>query len=257
VPANEWNCDFVCFTDDPDFSTNGWKKILVLAEGQNTAVLNRHYKMLPHRYFSEYQYSLYLDGNIDIVGDPSSLVCKYLVNSKIAMPPHPKRNCSYEEAAHCIKCGLSLSDETERQMAQYASEGFPRQTGLTENGVMLRTHNEPEIIRLMESWWNEYVTKVKRDQISLPYLAWKLGINISRLNEGPRVSNKYFHIGLHDSDNRTSWLSLIARYAHGNQDRRWLYALITKFVSMAIRVRSFLKSRKRSTRSTDAQKNKQ
>ena len=242
VPLDDWGCDFVCFTDNPKFSAKGWLVILVPLKGQSPATLNRHYKMLPHRYFGEYDFSFYLDGNIDLVGDPRPLILEYLAKNSIANPSHPKRNCSYEEATHCIKSGLSSEELTKKQMEKYLRDGFPYQAGLTENGIMLRRHNNAVIIEVMEDWWTEYFSNVKRDQISLHYFAWKHGVQIEYIKEGPRVSNKYFHIGLHKSDSSSSLIRRFARYSHGNQDRRWYYKFIGKLLGLIIRFRSFIKS---------------
>lgn len=73
--SNYPGCDFVCFTDDATLSVDGWRIIHVAASdtGLTTAALNRIYKMLPHRFLADYNQSLYVDGNIRVVADPSFL----------------------------------------------------------------------------------------------------------------------------------------------------------------------------------------
>jgi hypothetical protein len=242
VKSDDWGCDYVCFTDNPKFSAKGWSVILVPLNDQTPSTLNRHYKMLPHRYFNGYDYSLYLDGNIDLVSNPRPLIQEYLAKKSIASPIHPKRSCSYEEAIHCVRSGLSSEQLIKKQMDKYLRDGFPYQAGLTENGVMLRRHNDIGTIELMEDWWREYCAKVKRDQISLHYLAWKHQIEIAFMQEGPRVSKKYFHIGLHKSDSKLSLIRRFARYSHGNQYRSWYYRSITILFGLAYSLRSILRS---------------
>jgi hypothetical protein len=60
-----------------------------------------------------------------------------------------------------------------RQLEQYRSEGFPVNYGLTENNVLIRRHNDPTIIKLMEDWWRELLAQSRRDQLSFPYVAWR------------------------------------------------------------------------------------
>lgn len=236
-PPNDWECDFLCFTDNEKFVGKGWRIVYVPRIETLPGYLNRYYKMLPHRHFEGYDFSLYLDGNIDLIANPIPLIDNYLNKSSIAIPNHPKRNCSYEEAEHCIYSGLTSAKETREQMQEYKLDGFPINKGLTENGIILRRHNDLEIIELMELWWREYQTKVKRDQISLHYLAWKKGIKIEFIKEGPRVTNKYFHIGLHNNINGASPIRRFISYSHGNQDRSWQFKLITNFVNYLIEIR--------------------
>ena len=49
---------------------------------------SRHAKMLPHLYFPDYEYSLYIDGHLQIVRDPILFAEKYLKNSTIAQYVH-------------------------------------------------------------------------------------------------------------------------------------------------------------------------
>ena len=54
------NCDFICFTDS-DIQSNGWNiiRVPVLYEDPNRNA--KRYKILPHRYLSEYDISIYMD----------------------------------------------------------------------------------------------------------------------------------------------------------------------------------------------------
>ena len=62
---------------------------------------------MPHRFLSNYEYSIYIDGNILVRGDVNELQSKFLVDANIAMMNHNKtvpdiRNCVYEEAKAII-----------------------------------------------------------------------------------------------------------------------------------------------------------
>lgn len=201
--------------------------------------------MLPHHYLGQYFYSLYVDGNIRIVRNPRDLVDKYLTRYCIAIPPHPDRSCVYDEVRACIEMGVLRASDVEAQIEEYAENGFPVNAGLWENNVILRKHNEPSVVRLMEDWWREYKEKSKRDQISLPYLRWKHGIEIGEIAEGPRVSSKYFSIGLHASDLDAGWIRKVSRYALANRHRRLMYRAMAQFVSLGISFRKRMLQRVR------------
>lgn len=234
-------CDFVCFTDDPTLNSAVWKVIYVPAEKIGSASLNRRYKILPHRYLSQYRYSLYVDGNIRVVGNPRKLVNKYLVRHCIAIPPHQDRNCVYEEAKACIARGVVHAPDVEAQIAEYAEDGFPKNMGLWENGILLREHHNSAIIQLMEDLWDAYTKKSKRDQIALSYLRWKNGVQIVDIAEGPRVSSKYFRIGLHAADLDAGWVRKVSRYAVANRRRRLIYGAMAQLVDLGVSLRAILR----------------
>lgn len=202
-------CDFICFTDNPASVAQGWQLRLVTEGEEAPALLNRKIKMLAHRYLGEYAQSLYIDGHVSVRRCPAVLFDKYLSRTAIAIPVHLDRHCAYEEAAYCVADGIVPAEVVTRQMQDYAAQGFPRGAGLTENGVILRRHLDPAIIELMEAWWLEYLHKARRDQLSLPFLAWRQQLTITPLLEGPRQSSAYLTLHPHRK-HATSMLRRIA-----------------------------------------------
>lgn len=240
-PVNpEWECTFICFTDSHELLSDGWIIVVVDTNGESPAQANRRYKMLPHKYFPDFDYSLYVDGNIRIVADPTPLFEKYMGDGLIAIPKHQDRNCAYVEAVVCIESGRVDKEITERQMLRYAKDGFPEKFGVTENGLMLRRHHDKNVIILMESWWNEYCGGARRDQLSLPYLIWRNNINIFEISEGPRISSKYFKLNLHTIDLSKSYLGRLARDANGKAHLNWYYLIISTIVSLLVSIRDKL-----------------
>jgi hypothetical protein len=178
-PANvDPGIDYVCFTDQPRWfalSNNTIWKGRPFPDGDLDATrMNRQVKLLPHKFFPEYEYSVYVDGSINIVGDIRALLEKYDHPSMLSFN-HPRRSCIYEEGKVCIEMGKEDPRVIARQLDRYRSEGFPEDFGLTENAVLIRRHNDPAIIKLMEDWWHELLTESRRDQLSFPYVAWRNG----------------------------------------------------------------------------------
>ncbi len=242
VPAvnSEWDCDFVCFTDNPKLVSYGWQVANVQLNGEPTAQANRRYKMLPHKYFSNYERSLYVDGNIRIVADPSPLFYKYLENGIIAIPKHQDRRCAYMEARSCIEQGLVSKEIAEQQMARYAVDGLPKNFGITENNIIFRRHHDENVTAIMDSWWEEYCNGGRRDQLSLPYLIWKHKIDVLEVIEGPRISTKHFEINLHAMDKSKPFIKRLARRANGKKHLNVYYLIISKIVSLVVAIRDKL-----------------
>lgn len=191
------SCDFVCFTNQPNIFSKVWEIRLVKDDGLPPNLLNRRYKMLPHIYLKEYDSSLYIDANIGIKNNPAELFDRLSKESPIFIPNHSSRCCLYEELDACERSGKISSDLKYKINEKYLIEGMPRNSGLTENGIILRMHHNQKVIFLMNEWWDSVLKICPRDQITLPYLSWKTGIEISSLKEGVRHPNSYFYFRPH------------------------------------------------------------
>ncbi|MEP1087382.1 MAG: glycosyltransferase domain-containing protein [Reichenbachiella sp.] len=199
-PKGEFDfVDFVCFTDQKCIVSNVWDIRLVSKDELSSIELNRMYKFLPHLFLKEYEISLYIDSNILIKKEASELF-QQLIDSeyKFALPKHFARNCIYQEAKIIIQSKKGNVDIVNSQMRGYRDEGFPEEFGLTENGLLFRRHNDPQVIECMELWWNEFFHKSKRDQLSLMYVLWKSNLDyitgLFSLRRSP-----YFSIEVHKS----------------------------------------------------------
>ena len=70
-----------------------------------------------------------------------------------------------------------------------------------KSGIIVRDHNNPTCIDLMEQWWNQIKTKSKRDQVSFNYLIWKNNLKYSFIQWNELVNN-YFKLGYKHSKTR-------------------------------------------------------
>lgn len=186
------DCDYVCLTDNAGLTSKRWKIVAVPEDGTPAGLKDRKVKILAHRYFPEYENSLYIDGNITLAGDASHLVNKYLDKGVMALSRHRDRDCIYEEAAICLQRRKGDAPAIARQIAKYRAAGYPDKNGLYANNVLLRKHNSPEVIRVMEDWWSEVQKESNRDQISFPFIARKNNFTPEILEEGPYGGQGYF-----------------------------------------------------------------
>jgi hypothetical protein len=103
---------------------------------------------------------------------------------------HPKRTCIYSEASAVISLRKDTSENIRPQLDRYKAEGFPANYGLLQSNILIRKHNEPDCIRLMEAWSEEVMNGSHRDQLSFNYCCWK--------NEDIRV--EYLDKKIYDSE---------------------------------------------------------
>ena len=181
------SCDYFVFTDNEIASNSIWKKKDIKKMKfpcNNANEINRYVKLHPHELFPEYEYSMYVDGNICIVSDVVPMINQMNEEEFLALHKHDRRTCAYKEAAafYHIPRLKKFAKQAKVQMEEYRRQGFPEEFGLFENPIIIRHHNDKECIRLMELWWKQLVMFSMRDQISLPYAIWKLDIPSSRIH---------------------------------------------------------------------------
>lgn len=197
------NCDYICLTDDPNLKSDFWNIICHAPENLDPTRKNRKTKILPHLYLPDYKYSVYMDGNIEMTGDFKYLVDTYLIDKdyKITGFNHPERDCIYQEARACIKLEKDTTENIQPQMKRYYQEGMPAHYGLFDNQILLRQHQDPQVIKLMEAWWEEVKHHSKRDQVSLFYIFWKHQFPAKPVEEGVRGNNNFFIETAHKHQN--------------------------------------------------------
>ncbi len=175
--------DFVCFSDRDHQSTH-WEVRRVSAPFPDDLTRsNRYFKIMVHEVLPEYEYSIYIDGNVFVTSDITKLIDTYLATTNFAaldcalystlpsdsvaqqvdrllQPGQDKRN---NESYENIKA----------QWAAYQAEGFPDNTGCIMGMLLVRRHLESDVQAAMTAWWREVTTRSKRDLMSFNYVAWK------------------------------------------------------------------------------------
>ena len=171
--------DYICFTDNPNQISKVWKFREIPEELQKYSKVKqqRLIKICPHKYLSEYDESLWLDGSIDILADMNKFISNYcnIQNKSVYIRRHPTRRCIYVEANTCIAMKKDTSININPQIKKYKEENFPVNFGLVETGYIYRKHHDPYCIKLMNLWANELINGSHRDQLSFNYALWKIG----------------------------------------------------------------------------------
>lgn len=193
-------CDFVCFSDT-EFTSPTWKVVKTEMIGNDPVRNARRHKVLAHKLFPEYTYSVWVDGNIIVRGDVNELIAEKLQHMNMAIYDHAyttgdARDCVYDEAKALLKFskGSKYKDDPElikAQIAKYKAEGYPKHNGLISSMELIRRHNEPDVVATMEDWWREIDAHSRRDQLSFNYVAWKHQLPLEVIHEDSRY-NKYF-----------------------------------------------------------------
>lgn len=170
------NAEFIMFSDVITPSDT-WKVLSCYDKFKDPRRNSRIHKILPHTYCNT-EYSIWIDGNIKLLVTPEELIEKYLKDHDIAVFKHPVRNCIYDEAMECAKRGLDDPENIIEQAKFYEDNGYAKNKGLCECGVIIRRHTK-KVQQLNEAWWAEYSRFSRRDQISFMYAVDKVGIRVN------------------------------------------------------------------------------
>jgi hypothetical protein len=190
--------EFLAFTDIRK-SRSGWQFREPCSRYEDPNRNAKIHKVLAHRYLSDFDYSLWIDATIRLLQPVEELIERYLADSDIAVFAHHARNCTYVEAESCIKKKLDNPVVIRDQMERYRALGFPEELGLYAGTVILRRHT-PQTEHFNEMWWSEISQYSRRDQLSLRFVLWKLGITPATfpgtVYSSPSIVRWHMHRGL-------------------------------------------------------------
>lgn len=185
--------DYICFSNDIKEEKVGvWNIQRIPFEDVNKTRVSRYPKLLPHNVLQDYDYSLYMDANIQITDKKLYDVVNQKIGEGvlIAQVPNIFRDCIYKDIEIAYRRRKVDLKGAKQQYEHLKQEGFPKHYGLFENNVIFRKHNDPKVVDISEAWWKEYCTYTHRDQFSLMYVYWKQGyMPFLLLGEGKNARN--------------------------------------------------------------------
>ena len=176
------NIDYVAFLDKNLNCETQWKIKSIpenIKELKNNTLINRYLKFHPSELFKDYDYAIYIDGNIKVISDLTSMT--YSVNKEIgiSLHKHQYRDCVYNEIEACKLLKKGNYKLLKEQVERYKAEGFPNNYGMLEGTVIVSDLNNDKATNLLNEWWEEFKNSESlRDQIALPYVLWKNKIKI-------------------------------------------------------------------------------
>lgn len=145
----------------------------------------RWHKINAHILFPEYDYSLWVDGNIVIQSQDFFRRINSLIEmgTIISVPIHPTRKCIYDEAQAIKELRIDNKNTVNLEMRRLRLSKYPKNNGLNETCIILRQHNAPQIIRAQNQWWNMVRKYSKRDQLSYNWAMWRNNIQTTPMYE--------------------------------------------------------------------------
>ncbi|MDY0016731.1 MAG: DUF616 domain-containing protein [Candidatus Delongbacteria bacterium] len=175
--------DYVCFADSKISNPGIWEIRPFVRHDLDNVRLARYHKIMTHKILDEYDYSVWIDGNIDVLSNVLEKKILSLIkkNSKLSMNIHFERNCTYDEAKKCIISGKDSCSIITNQIKFLKSSNFPENYGLPETNIIFRDHKDYQVIKTMEDWWNLILKYSYRDQLSIMFSLYKNNFRYSQM----------------------------------------------------------------------------
>jgi len=187
----------ICFTDVPVLpDVPPWEFRPVHRAGNNSRT-SRLPKIVPHLVLPECDYSIWIDGNLQLRKPASEIVNVELRFDDWAAHRHPARGCVYEEGALLARLKREVPGDwphldaalLDEEIAAYRAMGFPEGLcSLAANGVIIRRHTAA-VAALNEAWWKLFERGCGRDQLSFPVALWQSAgrVKVNRMPHYPDV----------------------------------------------------------------------
>lgn len=168
--STDLDLDFVCITDNPQLQSSVWRFMPISARHLPPEKLSRRPKALPHEYFPDEQFSLYVDNTVSFKRLPQAFDLDTHRPHLFRAFQHGTRHNPAEEAAAIAMLGYEDTDVICRQLDFYAAlHPLNEITPLTTATVLLRQHHAEPVRRFGTLWWESILAFSKRDQLSFDF----------------------------------------------------------------------------------------
>lgn len=210
--------DYICFVEKGSLNESHigyWKIREIPYNNDDDRILSRYPKLNPHLLLYDYEYSLWIDGNVSIASNELYKIIRCKIKSNIIYSGvnHWGRDCAFEDAFACINLEKESVENVLSILKILKKEKLPRHFGMYENNVILRKHNDPVIVDFDNQWWSYYLKYSHRDQLSHSLCYMKSGLKFDYLipREFCSRNHKYFKYVKHANKNYKRNLLVLIR----------------------------------------------
>lgn len=227
--------DYVLFSDClPEGSQGVWQVRRVGYSNPVKAKVARYVKTHPETLLPDYEASLWLDANINIVGEEvyDRFVELYENGALVASVKHLGYDCVYDEIFSVLDFRYEIEEVTVKWGRELRKRNFPKHAGMFETGLMFRRHSSQMVKQLDAKWWSYIEAYSKRDQLSFTVALNDANVSCGLfLPEGKTVRDS---AGLHfvkhynestkfDPNEKPAWL--MHHYYKHHEDRQRVFDL--------------------------------
>ena len=129
--------------------------------------------------------------------DPAPLLEYAVAASPMAVFQHPERSCVYAEVEACVEQGKITHQAGAQFIALLSRVGFPRDSGLSANGVIVRDQRDERVRELCRAWWDATEAGPVRDQLHLQVAVWQSAFNLAVIHPSEFGFEAFFRLMPH------------------------------------------------------------
>ena len=186
------NIPFICLTDNTNLRSSTWTlrhiEPLFVADIPRSS---RFPKICAHKFFPEFCSSLYIDNSVLLKRPPEDIFENLLDTQAFNMAclEHPWWRSILTEISTVVRMGFDDPVKCFEQLEHYLMAGWSDTNDLIAGTLLLRRHNEPDVIQCMERWFYHVLRYSRRDQLSFNFVASSLSFQFTqhplKLEESP------------------------------------------------------------------------
>ena len=187
--AQSTSVRFICFTDDPQLTSDRWEIELIVPEFPLDLVRSqRVIKLRGHESLDEFDETLYIDNSVSLRRDATDLLDEWLADADVAIPLHSFRDSLTDEFAEVVASGLDDHHVVYEQFDHYAAtqpevlRARPLWCG------MIARRQAPRVRAAFVVWLDHVMRYSRRDQLSVRAALATSGVIMDELEIDNHVS---------------------------------------------------------------------
>lgn len=168
-PAWTHDADFFLFSDYVFDELGVWQPVHCNYDHYDPRRRARFVKVSLPTYFSDYDWVIWVDGNVLVCADPVVVVDTLDAQQvDFASFKHPDRTTVVAEAEACLRFGKDDIGSLGNHLKRNFPKGGVDEPLLFETMVCAMRPGNREVQQMCASWWEKIMNGSKRDQLSLP-----------------------------------------------------------------------------------------
>jgi hypothetical protein len=169
---------FICFTDDPDLSSETWDVRLVEPALDMDPVRSaRALKITGHPDLAGFDETLWVDARVRLLADPAAILDSWLDGADLTLPQHSFRPDVVSEFEEVLIAGLDESSRLYEQLTHYTTIAPDLLGSQVPWTAILARRRGPAVDRAMAEWLLHVVRYSRRDQLSFVHATARAGVD--------------------------------------------------------------------------------
>ena len=172
--------DYIIFTDQKIVNTN-WTILPIPREVEQMKISDikkqRYIKIHPHKFFRNYDLSIYIDANYIIKGDLDDFLINTLNPIDHIYITHLQFGKGLSQAIKsAMNRKLDKASILRETQERYYKLKILQRSGIVNAGLIIRKHHTEDCIKLMDKWWEEIEKHSHVDNIAFNYAGYMTGV---------------------------------------------------------------------------------